>query len=212
MVDDRPLRLPMFPLGSVVLPGQVLPLQVFEPRYDELVRAALAADRRFGTVLIERGHEVGGGDERSSVGTVVDIVEADPVAPGRWHIVAVGLARLRVVEWLPDDPYPSAMVTPFPVSAADDATRPLLAAADDSVRAWLRHARSLGLPVAPADLELPDDAVAASELLLLVSPLGPLDRQRFIESPSASSRLEVLLDAMEGQIELLDARFGAPGD
>lgn len=206
----RPL--PMFPLGSVVVPGQVLPLQVFEPRYDRLVRDALAEDRRFGTVLIDRGSEVGGGDERRSVGTVVTIVDAEPVSPGRWHVVGVGSARMRVVEWLADEPYPRAVVAPFEVTDPDERTGRLLLEADGSVRTWLRRARSLGLPVAPPDLELPVDPVAATELLVSISPLGPLDRQRVVERSDPSSRLEALLEGMDGQIELLDARFGPDGD
>lgn len=212
MSHDAPHRLPMFPLGNVVLPGQALPLQVFEPRYDRLVRDSLAQDRRFGTVLIDRGSEVGGGDERRSVGTVVTIVEADPVAPGRWHVVGIGSGRLRVVEWLPDDPYPQALVAPFVVAHPDQRTSRLLSEVDASVRSWLRRAHSFGLAVAPPDLELPVDPVAATELLLSVSPLGPLDRQRVIERQDASSRLEALLEGMEGQDALLDARFGSGAD
>ena len=56
-VDAR--ILPMFPLGSVALPGVGLPLQVFEPRYRALVMTSLSSDRLFGSVLIERGSEVG---------------------------------------------------------------------------------------------------------------------------------------------------------
>ena len=66
----------MFPLGAVLLPGESLPLQVFEPRYLALVDHCTATpDRmRFGVVLISRGHEVGGRDERTGVGTVARIV------------------------------------------------------------------------------------------------------------------------------------------
>lgn len=56
--------LPMFPLGSVLLPGSPLPLQVFEPRYRAMLDDCLAGDQRFGVVLIERGFEVGGGEQR----------------------------------------------------------------------------------------------------------------------------------------------------
>lgn len=200
-------RLAMFPLGSVVVPGQLLPLQVFEPRYDRLVRDALVADRQFGTVLIERGSEVGGGDVRRSVGTVVSIVDAEPVAPGRWHLVGVGTSRLLVDRWLPDDPYPQAMVGAFVLDDTDGRTADLLARATTSVRTWLHRAHSLGLPVAPADVPLPDDPVAATESLLAVSPLGALDRQAVIERTGPTARLEKLLEGMDGQLELLEARF-----
>src|SRR5439155_458702 len=62
--------LPMFPLGTVLFPFVVLPLHVFEPRYRALTRDCLAGSGEFGVVLIERGLEVGGGDERFPVGTV----------------------------------------------------------------------------------------------------------------------------------------------
>ena len=75
----------MFPLGTVLLPGGVLPLQVFEPRYRQMVRDLLADDSRppeFGVVMIERGSEVGGGDARSTVGTLAQIadIRARPMA------------------------------------------------------------------------------------------------------------------------------------
>ena len=60
--------LPMFPLGTVLLPGGVLPLHVFEPRYRQLVIDCLADDTgepEFGVTMIERGSEVGGGDQRT---------------------------------------------------------------------------------------------------------------------------------------------------
>ena len=72
--------LPMFPLGTVVFPGERLPLRVFEPRYRQLVLDCLAADSPvFGTTLIERGSEVGGGDERASVGTVMVLRAVEPI-------------------------------------------------------------------------------------------------------------------------------------
>ena len=55
--------MPMFPLGTVLLPGGVLPLHVFEPRYRKMVTDCVESpDHEFGVVLIERGSEVGGGE------------------------------------------------------------------------------------------------------------------------------------------------------
>src|SRR2546426_9734352 len=100
----------MFPLGTVLFPYAVLPLHVFEPRYRALTETCLRGDGRFGVVLIERGHEVGGGDTRFAVGTVARVVEAVELPDGRWLLGAVGARRLRVVSWMPDDPYPLALV------------------------------------------------------------------------------------------------------
>src|SRR5438270_10838595 len=78
-----PRRLPMFPLGTVLLPFAHLPLHIFEPRYRALVKDCLAGDGEFGVVLIERGHEVGGGDVRFGVGTVAHIVQTAELPDGR---------------------------------------------------------------------------------------------------------------------------------
>ena len=81
--------LPMFPLGSVLVPGAVLPLHVFEPRYRALVRSCLdSGEPEFGVVLIERGSEVGGGDVRFDVGTLARIVQAGRFDDGRLAVVA----------------------------------------------------------------------------------------------------------------------------
>src|SRR5438105_15818760 len=103
-------RLPMFPLGTVLLPSAHLPLHIFEPGYRALVKDVLAGDGEFGVVLIERGREVGGGDARFGVGTVARILQTAELPDGRWLVDAVGTERFRVTEWLPEDPYPLALV------------------------------------------------------------------------------------------------------
>src|SRR5436190_21485028 len=106
--------MPMFPLGSVLMPSTFLPLHVFEPRYRALVHDCLAGEGEFGVVLIARGSEVGGQDVRTDVGTVARIVPAQELPDGRWAIAAVGVRRARVVRWLPDGPYPMAEVEDWP--------------------------------------------------------------------------------------------------
>ena len=100
----------MFPLGSVLFPHAVLPLHLLEPRYLMLADTVLQSDGRFGVVLIERGHEVGGGDTRFLVGTVAQIVEAARTPEGRYLLAAVGTDRFRIRRWLDDDPYPRAEI------------------------------------------------------------------------------------------------------
>src|SRR5258706_16209226 len=98
----------MFPLGTVLLPHALLPLRVFEPRYRLMTERALKADREFGVVLIERGSEVGGGDTRFGVGTVARIVRAQELPDGGYALATVGIRRVHVISWMPDDPYPQA--------------------------------------------------------------------------------------------------------
>ena len=70
----------MLPLGAVLLPTGVMPLQLFEERYRHMITDVLAADREFGVVLIRRGSEVGGGDLRYDVGTRARVLEARGIA------------------------------------------------------------------------------------------------------------------------------------
>ena len=100
----------MFPLGSVLLPGGVLPLHVFEPRYRQMVIDCLQSDGtpEFGQALITHGSEAGGGDERSTIGTVAQMIQVEAIDEERYAIVAVGVRRIKIVSWLSDDPYPLA--------------------------------------------------------------------------------------------------------
>src|SRR5207245_749816 len=85
----------MFPLGTVLFPHTQLPIHVFEPRYRKMVEDCLGGEGDFGVVLIERGHEVGGGDTRFPVGTLAHIVQAARIPDGRWMLAAVGTRRRR---------------------------------------------------------------------------------------------------------------------
>jgi len=88
----------MFPLQSALLPGEDLPLQIFEPRYTQLVRDCLRdKEPRFGVVLISQGREVGGGDVRCDVGTVAEIAECVEIeGSGRFILSCRGADRIKV--------------------------------------------------------------------------------------------------------------------
>ena len=208
----------MFPLGTVLLPGAYLPLQVFEPRYIELVRSCLEGDQEFGVVLIERGHEVGGGDTRTRVGTVARILEVAELGDGRWALGTIGTRRIQVAEWLPDDPYPRAEVVdwPEPDPAADLADR--LAAAVWRLQRVLALRVELGDVAADATIELADDPVLASYQAVMVSPLGPADQQALLAAAGADERVDrlaVLLAEHEQDLVgrlALEGPGGSPGE
>ena len=117
--EVSPRLLPMFPLGSVLVPSMLLPLHIFEPRYRALIRDVLDSDGEFGVVMIERGSEVGGDDVRAGVGCVARVLEAEEQPDGRWIVMAVGTAVVDVQSWSADDPYPRAVVVERDGPAAD---------------------------------------------------------------------------------------------
>ena len=109
----------MFALQSVLLPGSPLPLHVFEPRYVAMLDTVISTDREMGVVLIERGREVGGGDVRCDVATMARVAETRELADGRLLVMALGVRRIRVRRWLPDDPYPCAETEDWPDEPGD---------------------------------------------------------------------------------------------
>ncbi len=203
--------MPMFPLGSVLFPGMPLPLHVFEPRYRALVQQCIDSDPEFGVVLIERGSEVGGGDTRSGVGTVARLVEATRFEDGRWAVAAIGLRRIRVQEWLPDDPYPIADVEDWP-DADGSPTPEALAPVVARFRQVLATASELGLPVPPATAELDEDPALAVLQMAAVVPVGPADRYDLLAAAGPLERLALLTDVLEGCAELLAAQAALGAD
>ncbi|HMF03593.1 MAG TPA: LON peptidase substrate-binding domain-containing protein [Acidimicrobiia bacterium] len=201
----RGRMLPMFPLGTVLFPHAQLPLHVFEPRYRALAEACLSGDGEFGVVLIERGSEVGGGDTRFTVGTVARIVAAGRLPDGRYLLATEGTRRLRVREWLPDDPFPRA-----DVELLDEPGPPADArSARDEVERLLKRVLAMSAELGDApqsiDVTLDDDPAQAAFEAAAAAPIGPLDAQRLLELDAPGERLaqlETLLVECESTLEL----------
>lgn len=199
----------MFPLGTVLLPFAHLPLHIFEPRYRALVKDVLAGDGEFGVVLIERGQEVGGGDVRFGVGTVARIMQTAELPDGRWLLDAVGTERFRITEWLPDDPYPLAMIESFDDAPSDTDAEAAerRTAVERLLRQVLAMQVELGFPAPSAVRTLEENpAVAAFEAAVL-SPIGPMDTQKVLEAPSTVARLALLEALLTEAREFLSNRI-----
>jgi Lon protease-like protein len=201
-------RLPIFPLGTVLLPGQVLPLHIFEPRYRVLMRQLTApgAVPEFGVVLIERGHEVGGGDERVAAGTVAQLVKAQELPDGRWVAAVAGMTRFRVRGWLPDDPYPRAEIADL--DDDDSEVGPHGSQRVEEAQRLVRRALALATELSDvsADAVFLPGCDPLWELCGRV-PIGPLDRQRLLEAPRPQ-RVELLVELADQAAALLAFRLG----
>lgn len=196
----------MFPLSAVLFPHASMPLHVFEPRYREMIRHCLDGDERFGVVLIERGSEVGGGDQRAALGTRGAITKSVELADGRWVLEVRGEAVVVIEDWLPDDPYPLALVREHPGAPepAGEGNSMLLAAAHGRVR----RARALlaehggAAPLAPdRALDGGGDTEVASWELCGVAPLSAYDAQALLCVADTAERLRLLARLMD-ELEL----------
>ncbi len=123
-------------------------------------------------------------------------------------LAAVGVRRIRVEVWLPDDPYPRAELVDWPddPGGAGDVDW-------DGVTALLRRTaalrREMGEPAPPLDLQLAADPVVASYQAAMVAPVGPADRQRLLAAPSVPARAGLVRGMLVDQIELLQARLAS---
>ena len=212
-----PERLPLFPLGLVLLPGLMLPLHVFEQRYRDLVRDLLDLPeeaRRFGVVAIREGREVGadGVTALHEVGCVAQVRRVTPYDDGRFEVVTTGARRFRLtgladegtsyatglVEWLPDE-----------LGPADEA-----ALLDRAVRsAFATYVQALGQARGEdADDvgDLPGDSLVLSYVVAASVVVDLEDRQRLLAEPDGVTRLRAELALLRREATLLRTLTALP--
>jgi Lon protease-like protein len=117
-VNNR-IDLPLFPLNTVLFPGMVLPLHVFEERYKAMISHCLEDEQPFGVVLIREGKEVGGEAVPYAVGTTAVIASVSHLQEGRMNIVAVGNERFRLESLRHDRPYLVGRASPWPLTGGE---------------------------------------------------------------------------------------------
>ncbi len=202
----EPVTLPMFPLEWVLLPGEELSLRIFELRYTRLVSDLMhSTDPRFGVVLISRGREVGGGEQRCDVGAVATITECVELGSGRYRLRCLTGERIRVREWLPDDPYPQATVETWPDQPGDVVSDRQFRAIENRIIAL--HER---IAIARGSRFLPGrdtllgtrrgrSADPGQRLYSLACrvPMGEADRYAVLSAASVGARLAALSEAVE---------------
>lgn len=204
-------RLPLFPLGTVLVPGLVMPLHIFEPRYQVLVRALIelpeGAPRHFGVVAIRSGREAGTDDlpDLYPVGCTAELREVTPYSDGRFDIVSVGHVRFRLsgVDPGAGTPYHTGLVDFLDEAdgSGDVATlAERVALRFAAYRERLRVEQS-GVPTDPRVLSY---LVAAAAVLDLPT------RQALLEKVTTADRLRAELELLRAEIRMLDAFHAIP--
>jgi len=186
-------ELPMFPLGMVIFPHQVVGLCVFEHRYQQMLDD-LGAERRFGSCLISRGSEVGGFDERTSVGTVMQILGSQHLANGQTLLMVKGTDCFEVSTWLDDTPYPRALVRE---RCCDEvAIEPaLLRSTESAVRALRALQSEVHADVClQSNCEMDDDPWVRSWQLCSLTPMPTLDQFTVLSLSDPNARLRLVAE------------------
>jgi uncharacterized protein len=185
--------LPLFPLGTVLYPGLLLPLHIFEDRYRQLVRDLLDGPepRRFGVIAIRKGRETGvaGISSLHEIGCTATLRRVAEHDDGRFDLVTVGSQRFRLLELDDSRPYLQGEVDLLAEDAGDEAAAGVAAeAVRRGFRGYLdaltaRGATQVSVPDLPADPVQLSYLVAASVII----DLG--DQQALLAEPDAAARL-----------------------
>ena len=179
------LELALFPLNTVLFPGQVLPLHIFEDRYRLMIRRCLAEDLPFGVVFIRRGQEVGEEAEPHSVGTLARIVRSSHQADGTMDIVAVGHERFCIRHLIHDQPYLRGEVEMLRMHDQSDPeiVVPLSGVVRDLVASYIKLiAEAAGLQI-QVD-EMPDAPQLVGNLAAIAMQIDNQEKQEILVTSS----------------------------
>ena len=208
--------IPLFPLGTVLYPGLLLPLHIFEQRYRDLVRDLVdrpdeAGPRFFGVVAIRVGHEVGEGAVSAlhEIGCTAELRGVEANEDGRYDIVANGTRRFRVLEVDGTLPYLQGEVEWLDEPAGD--------AADVLATSVLRHfhayrdALLATQEVSDGGDDEPIDAEVLSYLVAATMVLDLGDHQSLLAAPDTATRLLLELGLLRRESAILRTLPSLPG-
>ncbi len=206
--------LPLFPLPNLVFfPRTRLPLHVFEPRYRRMVADAVAADQRFGIVLLRPGWESDyfGAPPIFSCGTVGQIEQAVPLDDGRYNILVRGEVRFRVLGEVGREPYRTARVIVQPEQSRD-------VSQTNAQKTWLADLSRQYLHYLPDQVAVPEiDTVeleALTNALIMSLNIDVQEKQRLLEIDDLIGRADQIGNELQTRIESLQflAPFRRGGD
>jgi Lon protease-like protein len=185
----------LFPLHTVLLPGGLLPLRIFEPRYVDLVGRCLRGNDVFGVVLIQVGEETGSPVRTAAVGTGARIVDFQPLADGLLGLLCRGERRFRIVSQHQQPDGLNCAVVDWLSEAAPEPLEPAFAPLARMVREAFASLTNSQRFIEPHY----EDAGWVSHRLAEMMPLEPALLQRLLELERPGERLRLLAP-------LIDAR------
>lgn len=196
------MRLPLFPLHTVLFPGATIPLHIFEPRYREMVGRCLEHDDPFGVVLLLEGEEDGGPAIPRRIGTEASIIACQKYRDGRYDLVAEGRRRFEVLMIDRSRSYLRADVRFLEEPLGLDADG--LAEAVGKLFEGILESLELSGQAIVDETWRELDACALSYRVASALPAADEVRQELLEIPDATSRLR-----REAELLISAAKIGA---
>ena len=188
-------RIPMFPLGIVILPGMTVPLHIFEERYKQMIADCLDTNQSFGIVLFD-------GQSIHSAGCTAHVIEVtETYEDGRMDIMVRGDQRFLVREMLEEKLYMEAFVIFFDDMAEEPAKDVDITI--DAAKRLLEELATLDPDALTLSLPDPEDIGSFSFAIAALDGFTPEERQTFLEMTSASERLQRSVDALASLVQRL---------
>ncbi len=213
-----PGPLPLFPLNVVLVPGLVMPLHIFEPRYRGLIQSLLDLPedqpREFGVIAVQEGRsvETDGAAALYPIGTTGILREAEELPDGRFNIVTTGGRRFRVTSVDVSQPLATAIVDFLDEPLGDEDPGLALSVA----RRFTAYRQILGGRIVdddgeePDDTDLPADSTVLSYLVTAAMVLPTDERQALLGCPDTRTRLELARSLLARENRLISALSAVP--
>jgi Lon protease-like protein len=206
--------LPLFPLGTVLFPGLLLPLHIFEDRYRQLIRdlADGPEPRRFGVIAIRHGRETGvdGIQALYEIGCTAILRQVKPLEDGRYDVVTVGTQRFRLASLDDSGPYLRGQVDLLTEETGDEAgAAQAVRIVRDGFRAYLNALAERGVTQISAP-ELPEDPVTLSYLVAASMIIDLSDQQALLAEPDALHRLAAERVLLSRELTMLRTLTATP--
>ncbi len=207
---DLPAQAAVFPLaGALLLPGTRLPLNIFEPRYLQMIDEAIAGTRLVGIIQpsLDGALRADGEPELCAVGCLGRITSLAETGDGRYLIVLQGVCRFRALEELAvRTAFRQCRITPFLADLQDQAgaeiDRPAL------LKAFRAYLKANELEADWESVSRADNAVLVNALSMM-APYGPAEKQALLEAPDLKTRAETLIAITEMALARETDDFGS---
>lgn len=201
--NDPILRIPLFPLATVLVPGLVMPLILFEPKYLKLgehLSDREESDRYFG--IVKTTPKLIGASDISinTIGTIAQVQSLDLRSDQKWDLVAVGGRKFKILEIHQDMPYLTADVQVLPEESELDSANDLLI--ETTISVFDKYRSLLGVSVAD-NSDLPSEGQTLSYLITAVAMFSLDEKQALLETHSTYTRLSRINRILTREVSLL---------
>jgi len=205
LYNPRMFNLPLFPLNTVLFPGLPLKLNIFEPRYKQMLQRCLETGEMFGVVLIKRGREaLGPLADPHLIGCMAKLVQVEQTPDERYDITSVGRDRFRIVSLdRTTYPYLSGTAETFPIVGQDQSA---LQTADRQLRPWVGRYFDVLSEATNTQMDaryLPNDPLALAFLATYLLQIPSEAKQKVLEIEQADHLVTYVRELFRREVALL---------